>query len=50
LLLADFTGASFDEETIRTMEETAVFNNPYIRRSAWVGAENPPRHSGTVPL
>ncbi len=42
LILSDFTGASFDEEAIRTMKETAVFDKPYIKKSAWVGAENLP--------
>jgi hypothetical protein len=42
LLLADFTGASIDVEAIRAMKESAVFDKPYIRRSAWVGAEKVP--------
>lgn len=42
LILSDFTGASFDEEAFRTMKETAVFDKPYIKKSAWVGAENLP--------
>jgi hypothetical protein len=42
LILSDFTGASFDAEAIRTMKETAVFDKPYIKKSAWVGAENIP--------
>jgi len=42
LVLADFTGASFDEEAVRTIKETAVFNKPYVRRSAWVGAASLP--------
>ena len=43
LLLADFTGASFDEEALRAMKESAVFDKPYIKKSAWVGAENLPK-------
>ena len=42
LILADFTGASFDPEAIRVMKETAVFDKPYVRKSAWAGAENFP--------
>src|ERR1700674_1281641 len=42
LILSDFTGASFDEEAIRAMKENAVFDKPYVKRSAWVGAENFP--------
>src|SRR5271156_4516244 len=40
LILSDFTGASFDEEAMRVMKETAVFDKPYVKKSAWVGAEN----------
>ena len=42
LLLADFTGASVDHEALRAMAESAVFDKPYIKKSAWVGAENLP--------
>jgi hypothetical protein len=42
LILCDFSGASFDEEAIRAMKETAVFNKPYIKKSAWIGAESFP--------
>ena len=42
LLLADFTGALFDHEALRVMKESAVFDKPYIKKSAWVGAENLP--------
>ena len=42
LVLADFTGASFDHEALRAMKESAVFHKPYISKSAWVGAENLP--------
>jgi hypothetical protein len=40
LVLSDFTGASFDPEAIRTIKETAVFDKPYIAKSALVGAGN----------
>jgi hypothetical protein len=42
LVLSDFTGASFDEDAIRTMKETAVFDKPYVKKSAWVGTEGLP--------
>jgi len=42
LLLADFTGASFDDEAMRVLKETAVFNKPHVKKSAWVGAESLP--------
>ncbi len=42
LIFSDFTGASFDAEAIRVMQEAAVFDKPYIKKTAWVGAENFP--------
>lgn len=42
LLLSDFTGASFDEEAVRVMKEAAVFDKPFIKKTAWVGAEDLP--------
>jgi hypothetical protein len=38
LILSDFTGASFDKNAIRAMKEAAVFDKPYVKKSAWVGA------------
>jgi hypothetical protein len=43
LILSDFTGASFDEEAVRAMKEAAVFDKPYVKKSAWVGAERFPQ-------
>ena len=43
LILSDFTGASFDQDALRTMKEAAVFDKPYVKKSAWVGAESLPR-------
>lgn len=43
LILADFTGASFDADAIRAMKETAVFDKPFVKKTAWVGAENFPQ-------
>ena len=42
LVLSDFTGASFDHDSIQAMKESAVFDKPYVKKSAWVGAENFP--------
>jgi hypothetical protein len=42
LLLVDFTGASFNDEALPTMKESAVFNKPFIKKSALVGAETFP--------
>ena len=43
LILSDFTGASFDAEAILVMQQTAVFDKPYIKKSAFVGAESFPQ-------
>jgi hypothetical protein len=43
LILSDFTGASFDEEAIRVMQQTAVFDKPYVKKSAFVGTESFPQ-------
>jgi hypothetical protein len=43
LLLADFTGAQFDRESITSLKESAVFDRPHLKKSAWVGTENLPR-------
>ncbi|MBV9182399.1 MAG: hypothetical protein JO356_13900 [Acidobacteria bacterium] len=42
LILADLSGAVFDREAVRAMKESAVFDRPYIKKSAWVGAETLP--------
>ncbi|MBV8475312.1 MAG: hypothetical protein JOZ36_01500 [Acidobacteria bacterium] len=42
LLLADLTGASFDREAIRSMKESAVFDKPHIKKTAWIGADSLP--------
>lgn len=39
LLLADFTDAAFDQEALLAMKESAVFNKPYIKKTAWGGAQ-----------
>jgi len=42
LIFSDFTAASFDAEAMRVMKEAAVFDKPYVKKTAWVGAENFP--------
>jgi hypothetical protein len=42
LILSDFSGASFNKESILAMKESAVFDKPHIKKSAWVGAESLP--------
>ena len=43
LILSDFTGAAFDADAIRVLKETAVFDKPFVRKSAFIGAENLPQ-------
>ncbi len=43
LLLADFTGAEFDRIAIERIKESAVFDRPHLKRSAWVGIEKLPK-------
>jgi hypothetical protein len=42
LVLTDFTGAAFDRDALRAMKETAVFDKPFVKKSALVGTENFP--------
>lgn len=41
-ILSDFTGASFDAEAIRVLQETAAFDQPFVKKSAFVGTGNFP--------
>jgi len=43
LLLADFTDSEFDREVFTTMKESAVFDRPHVKKSAWVGIDNLPK-------
>jgi hypothetical protein len=40
LILSDFSGASIDQEAIRILKETAVFDKPYVKKSAWMGSKD----------
>ena len=42
LIRSDFTGASLSKEAILAMKESAVFDKPYVKKSAWVGADSLP--------
>jgi hypothetical protein len=42
-MLVDFSGSSFDAEALRTMKETAIFDKPYILKTAWIGTESLPQ-------
>src|SRR3989449_3130609 len=42
LVLTDFTGAAFDRDALRAMKEAAVFDKPFVKKSALIGTENFP--------
>jgi len=42
LVLTDFTGAAFDRDVLRAMKETAVFDKPFVKKSALIGTEDLP--------
>ncbi len=42
LILADFTGAEFNADALRAMKESAVFDKPYVKKTAWFGADDIP--------
>ncbi|HZQ19635.1 MAG TPA: hypothetical protein VFA90_13020 [Terriglobales bacterium] len=48
LVLTDFTGASFDDDAVMALKETAVFNKPYVKKSALVAVAGMPKsvHDG----
>jgi len=43
LVLTDFSGAAFDRDALRAMKETAVFDEPFVKKSALIGTESLPR-------
>jgi hypothetical protein len=42
LVLTDFTAGVFNRDTIRAVKETAVFDKPFIKKSALIGTETFP--------
>ena len=42
LTLADFTGAQINKNVATRMKEVLALDRPYVKRSAWVGAESLP--------
>lgn len=42
LTLADFSGAHVDKAVATKIQEVLVFDRPYVKKSAWVGAEDVP--------
>ena len=43
LILTDFKGSSFDAAAQRAIKETAVFDKPFVKKSALVGTLSLPR-------
>jgi hypothetical protein len=43
LVLSDFTGAEIDKKVATRMKEVLTLDRPYVKRSAWVGAESVPQ-------
>ena len=37
LILSDFTRAVFNDDAVRALKESAVFDKPYVKKSAWIG-------------
>ena len=42
MILSDFRGASIDQEAIRVMKESAIFDKPFVKKSAVTGIESLP--------
>ena len=42
LILSDLTAAQFSRDTVTCLKEVAVFDRPYVKRAALVGAESVP--------
>ena len=43
LILTDFAGGSFDAAALRAIKETAVFDKPFVKKSALIGTLSLPR-------
>jgi hypothetical protein len=43
LTLSDLTGAQFSRAAVTRMKEVAVFDRPYVKRAAFVGAQSLPK-------
>ena len=43
LIVTDFSGAHFDRNAVERIKIAAAIDRPYIKRSAWVLAENLPK-------
>jgi hypothetical protein len=43
LILAEFAGAEINKRVATRVKEVLVLDRPYVKRSAWVGAESLPK-------
>ena len=43
LILTDFKGSTFDAAALRAIKETAVFDKPFVKKSALIGTLSLPR-------
>lgn len=43
LLLADFTDAQLDRNSLEHLKKAMVYDRPHVKRSAWVGAASVPK-------
>ena len=43
LTLSDLTGAEFSRAAVTRLKEVAVFDRPYVKRAAFVGAQSLPK-------
>ncbi|MCU1270326.1 MAG: hypothetical protein JWN74_1620 [Acidobacteriaceae bacterium] len=43
LILTNFAGGSFDKAALRAIKETAVFDKPFVKKSALIGTLSLPR-------
>lgn len=42
LVLTNFAGTAFDRDALRAVKETAVFDKPFVKKSALIGTEDFP--------
>jgi hypothetical protein len=42
-VLTDFAGAVFNKDALRVLKETAVFDKPFIKKSALLGTQSFPK-------
>lgn len=43
LVLSDLSGAEFSKDAVTRIKEVAVYNRPFVRKSAFVAADNLPK-------